>query len=188
MPDFASLVSHAHWPAFVAGGAALVTTLQLAVWRRTRLARARVAAALAAPVTPRAAWVDGGDVVLRGTLRAERRISAIAGMGYAGGREQQELGYDAVDAAAIEVEGERVALGEPLAVVVGSHVIRHHELPRDRFEAASLVRDRVRRATELHLWRGGVDGYHERRIADGEQVLARGRLVRAAARPADAAP
>src|SRR5688500_10968771 len=173
-----TLLRQAGWPAYAAAVAVLSATLTIAKARRHRAARARVREALAVAPTPPDAWSDGADVTLRGVLRAERPVTALALISFASGREQIELATSAVDDGWLEVGDIRVALAGSVAIAVGSHVLRHHELPPDRFEAASVARAKVRRATELHLWRGGIDGYHARRISPGDEVLARGRLVR----------
>jgi hypothetical protein len=169
----------AGWTAYAAGVATLATTLWLSAKQRERIAKKRVAAALAVAAVPPDAWRDGDEIVVRGRLDAERAVSAVALMGFADGDEQIELTHDAVDGATLDCGGIPLALGEPLAVLVGSHVIRHHEIPPERFTQATVGRDRIRRATEMKMWHGGVEGYHMRRVKPGDEVLARGRLARA---------
>ena len=168
-----AFLRHVTWPAFAAAAAVIAITLAIARARRTHAARARVRAALDTAPTPTEAWREGDEVTVRGTLRADRPIVGLALIGFAG-REQVELAPGAGENAFV---GD-VALADPIAIVVGSHVVRHHEMPPDHFEAASVARAKIRRATELHVWRGGVDGYHVRRVKPGDEVLARGRLAR----------
>jgi hypothetical protein len=178
MPAIPGFIRHAPWPAYAAAAVALGATLAYLQSRRRRAARARVARALAAtPVAP-ADWSDGAEVCLRGVLRADRAAVTVALLGFVGGVEQSELTPDALDDAALEVADTRVQLGAPVVVRVGSHVVRHLTIPPERFDAASVARAKVQRATELHVWRGGIDGYHVRRISPGDEVLARGRLRR----------
>jgi hypothetical protein len=178
MSSVPAFVRDAGWPAFAAAVAAVIATLRLAQRTRRRAAQRRVREALAPAPVPPAEWRDGAEVAVRGVLRADRAITTVAVVGFANGDELTELTHDAIDDAWLEVADVRVALGEPLTVRVGSHVVRHHEPPRERFEAAMIGRDKARRATELRIWRGGVDGYHLRKVAAGDEVLARGRLAR----------
>lgn len=168
----------------VAGAAALLLTLWLATRRRQRAAARRVRDILAAPTIAPAAWRDGAEVVVRGVLRGDRPVVSVAVLGFGAGRELVENAPAAAPEAWLEVaddaggEPVRVGFGGAVAVTVGSHVIRHHALPTSHFEAAAVGRDRVRRAMELRMWPSGIDAFHIRRVLAGDQVLARGRMVR----------
>jgi hypothetical protein len=149
-----------------------------ASWVRRRAARRRVAAALAAAPTAPAAWRDGEPAVIAGVLHAERPVVSVAVLGYGRGKEQVEHGRGAAPEAWLDVDGERVELAGSVAIVVGSRVVRHHAVPPEQFEIATVARDKARRAGQLDVWHGGVDGYHVRYVKDGDVVLARGTLVR----------
>lgn len=174
MPWF---LRRAPWTAYLAGAAVFLAVMIAAdLWRR-RAARRRVAAATTRAVAPPAAWRDGEEVAVRGALRAERPVTTIAVMGFVFGTELVEHAPTAPEAA-VEVEGARVALDGPVVIEVGSRVVRHHKIPTDHFEAATVARDKVRRAMQLGMWRSGIDAYHLRHVAPGDEVIARGRLVR----------
>ena len=145
------------------------------VWRR-RVAARRVAGALAAPTTPPAGWRDGAEVAVRGVLATERPVTTIAVLGFALGTELVEHAPAAPDGA-IEVDGARLALDGPVVITVGSRVVRHHAIPTAHFEAASVARDKVRRAMQLGMWKSGIDAYHLRHVAPGDEVIVRGTLA-----------
>lgn len=173
MPWF---LRHAHWGTYLAGAVVLLIVIALGgVWRR-RVAARRVAAALAAPTTPPAGWRDSAEVAIRGVLQAERPVMSIAVLGFALGTELVEHAPAAPEAT-IEVDGLRVALDGPVVVTVGSRVVRHHTIPTAHFEAASVARDKVRRAMQLGMWKSGIDAYHLRHVAPGDEVIARGMLA-----------
>ena len=149
---------------FVAAGAAIVAVIAGVVARRTRAARRRVAAALAEPYT------------VRGVLRADRAVVSVAVVAFAG-EELAEIATRSADELAIErADGSRVVLDGTVAIVVGSRVVRHHAIPTEHFELATVARDRARRAMQLGAWRGGIDAYHVRSIAPGDELVARGVL------------
>lgn len=171
------LLRHAPWYAPVIGGVALVLAFVWSQRRRVAIAQRRIAAALAVvPVSPDD-WRDGDEVAIRGVLDTERPITSVAVLGFGGGRELCELGHTSADAW-IEVGAARVALDGPVAVSVGSHVIRHHTLPTSHFEAATIGRDRARRTMQLGFWPSGIDAYHLRKVKPRDEVFARGKLAR----------
>jgi hypothetical protein len=167
---------HAHWSTYLAGAVVLLAVMALGgVWRR-RVARRRVAAALAAPTTAPADWRAGAEVAVRGVLSTDRPVMSIAVLGFAFGAELVEHAPAAPDAA-VEVDGARVALDGPVVIAVGSRVVRHHAIPTAHFEAASVARDKVRRAMQLGMWKSGIDAFHLRYAAPGDEVIARGTLA-----------
>lgn len=170
-----AFLRQAPWYAAVVGALALALALASSLRRRRRAAEQRIRTALAVEPTALEAWQDGEPVVIRGILDGERAIASVAVVGFGGGRELCELGHASAEAW-IVVEDRRIALDGPVAVAVGSHVIRHHKLPMSHFEAATILRDRARRAMQLHLWPSGIDSYHLRRVKPGDEVIARGRL------------
>ena len=174
MPPF---LRHAPWFAYLAGGIVFLAVMVIAnVWR-ARAARRRVQAALGHEAAGTAAWRDGEEAWLRGVLRTERPVTTIALVGFAFGRELVEHAPAAPEAA-IDVDGQTVTLDGPVTIEVGSRVIRHHTIPTAHFEAATVARDKVRRTMQLGQWPSGIDAYHLRQVAAGDEVLARGRLVR----------
>jgi len=177
------LTSGGRWIGVVPGVAVVALVLWIAIERRRRAAAARVAAALAAPPVAPASWAAiGADtaVVLRGRVDAPAgaRLACVAALGFADGKEQQELGNRGWPDTVLDVDGEPVVIDGPVAILAGSRVIRHHGLPPDHFELASIARDATRRASQMKMWLGGVDAFHVRLIAPGDEVLARGRLRR----------
>jgi hypothetical protein len=169
---------HAHWSTYLAGAVVFLVVMMLGTAWRRRVARRRVAAALAPEPAAPAAWRDGDPVAVRGILRAERPVTTIAVLGFALGTELVEHAPAAPEAA-VEVEGVPVRLDGPVVIDAGSRVVRHHAIPTAHFEAASVARDKVRRAMQLGMWKSGIDAYHLRHVAPGDEVIARGRLARA---------
>jgi hypothetical protein len=170
-----AILRHAPWYAAVVGAIALILAMARSVRRRRKAAEARVRTALAA--APPDELRDGELAAIRGALDAERAITSVAALGFGGGRELCELGHASADAVVVSGD-QRIALDGPIAVVVGSHVIRHHTLPTSHFEAAVILRDRARRSMQLDLWPSAIDAYHLRRVKPGDEVIARGRLRR----------
>ncbi len=170
-----AFLRHAPWYAAVIGGVALAAAFVVFMRRRTVAAQARIRAALDATPAAPDTWRDGDEVAIRGVLDTERPLTSVAVVGFGGGRELCELGHASADAW-VEVGGRRVALDGPIAVAVGSHVIRHHTLPTSHFEAATVLRDRARRTMQLGFWPSGIDAYHLRRVKPRDEVIARGRL------------
>lgn len=170
-----AFLRHAPWYAAVVGAVAAAIALVVSLRRRQHAAEARIRAGLAAEIASE--WTDGELAAIRGVLDAERAITSVAVVGFGGGRELCELGHASADAA-LTVGDRRLVLDGPIAVAIGSHVIRHHTLPTSHFEQAAILRDRARRAMQLHLWPSAIDAYHLRKVKPGDEVIARGRLRR----------
>jgi hypothetical protein len=172
------LTSGGRWIGVIPGAVVFAFAMWTAVRRRAQAAAARVAEALAPVPLARDAWREDEPVVLRGTIDAPAspRLASVAALGFADGKEQQELGARGWPEAFLVCGDDRIAIDGPVAIHVGTRVIRHHGLPPDHFELASIARDATRRASQMKMWLGGVDAFHVRLLAPGDEVLARGRL------------
>jgi len=169
----------AHWSAIVAGVVVFLAAMVAATLWRKRAARRRVIAATTGCVAPALpdGWRDGEEVAVRGVLRAERPVRSIAVVGFVLGRELVEHAPSAPEAV-IEVGEARLVVDGPVAITVGSRVVRHHAIPTEHFEQATVARDKVRRSMQLGMWKSGIDAYHVRHVAPDTEVIGRGRLVR----------
>lgn len=161
LPPF---LRHSPAVAIALGVAAFLASMIAAVARRRRAATRRVQAALAR------------DATVTGTLVAERPLVDVAVLGFGRGDELVEHAPVATDAA-IDDGPRRVVLDGAFAITAGSRVVRHHAVPTDHFEAATVARDKVRRAMQMNMWPSGIDAYHVRYLRPGDEVRAHGRLV-----------
>ncbi len=171
---------HAPVYAIALGAVAFAAGLVIATQLRKRAAARRVREALAREAVAPAAWQDGARAWIRGTLRGAP-VASVTVLGFGARRELQEHGPRAApDEAAVEVDGvdPPVRLDGSVAVLAGTHVVRHFAVPHDHFEIAMVARDRARRAGQLGMWPAGIDGYHVRRAVPGDAVLAGGTLAR----------